>query len=105
MPTLLEIELPDGEVPALEGERLDDHAAREWHASPPRPVVVALVALALPLPEHAGDVRGADRRDFRHGDAVRVRAQPPRAVRRRAFQPERLDPGPRGRSRLDAVRA
>ena len=37
MPTLLEIELPDGEVPALEGERLDDHAAREWHASPPGP--------------------------------------------------------------------
>ena len=34
VPTLLEIELPDGEVPALEGERLDDHAAREWHASP-----------------------------------------------------------------------
>ncbi len=41
MPTLLEIELPDGDVPALEGERLDDHAAREWHASPPGPSSLA----------------------------------------------------------------
>ena len=37
IPTLLEIELPDGEVPALEGERLDDRAARERHSSPPGP--------------------------------------------------------------------
>jgi alpha-tubulin suppressor-like RCC1 family protein len=32
VPSLLEIELPDGEVPALEGERLDDKA-HESHAS------------------------------------------------------------------------